>query len=100
MAAEPACFRPGSATQPRYRLLNGVHRSLGGLSVKQPIDQPVRGYELVGVDHQEREQGALTFATDTNLRSVAPRLHGSQNAELQRPRRARHGRDITRLIGR
>ena len=71
------------APQLRDMRLQRVRRSLRGVLPPQLVDQAIGGYDLVGPDEQERQQGSTFGPAERKWLAVGPHFEWSENRELQ-----------------
>src|SRR5262249_10890094 len=85
IAARPRDQRTVSERPPKSRNgdLQRVGRAVGSIDAEQRLDQPFSGNDLVGVEHEQRDQRALTLAKlDTH--AVLPDLDGTEDPVPER----------------
>ena len=75
--------RPEQSAQAVHRHLEGVRRRLGCAFPPEAIDEPLARDELVPVQQQEGEQGALPGAAEGHGAPAARHLERAENPELE-----------------
>jgi len=71
------------APQLRDVRLQGVRGGLRRVLSPQLVDQAIGGYDLVGPDEQERQQGSPFGSSERKWPTVGPHFEWSENRELQ-----------------